>query len=114
MRPSLLALSLAALVALPAMAAQPALAADPAGLPPPPVNLIDDGSTVEPDVTIRKDGDNRIEEYRVHGKLYAVKVTPPVGPAYYLYDPDGSGTLQPYDLHGGGKLVIPRWVLFSF
>ena len=65
-------------------------------------------------MTIRKDGDNRIEEYRVHGKLYAVKVTPPVGPAYYLYDPDGSGTLQPYDLHGGGKLVIPRWVLFSF
>ena len=49
MRPSLLALSLAALVALPAVAAQPAPAADPAGLPPPPVNLIDDGSTVEPD-----------------------------------------------------------------
>ena len=42
MRPSLLALSLAALVALPAVAAQPAPAADPAGLPPPPVNLIDE------------------------------------------------------------------------
>ncbi|HAW62862.1 MAG TPA: DUF2782 domain-containing protein, partial [Pseudomonas sp.] len=29
----------------------------------------------EPDVTIRQEGDRTVEEYRVNGFLYAVKVT---------------------------------------
>ena len=33
----------------------------------------------EPDVTIRQDGDRTVEEYRVNGFLYAVKITPKNG-----------------------------------
>ena len=35
-----------------------------------------DDASAEPDVTIRQDGDKTIQEYRVNGFLYAIKVTP--------------------------------------
>ena len=108
--------ALAALLA--ALAAAPALAADagkPApNAPPPPQIGVDDGRDAEPDVPIRQEGDKKIEEYRVNGKLYAVKVTPKVGPPYYLVDQKGDGELTPYDVTGRGKLKIPHWVLFTF
>ena len=81
--------------------------------PPPPPQLLDDGSKSEPSVTIRKDGDKSIEEYRLNGQLYMIKVTPKIGPPYYLMDKDGSGTMSPYDLKDG-HMMIPHWVLFTF
>ena len=92
-------------------------AADPAKKPlvdaPPPPTVVDQGADTEPEVTIRKDGDKRVEEFRLHGRLYMIKVTPVVGPSYYLMDEDGSGTFKPYDPRGE-KLVVPRWILFRF
>ena len=49
---------------------------------------------LEPTVTIREEEDRRIEEYRVNGKLYMVKVVPSVGPPYYYIDNDGDGRLE--------------------
>ena len=44
------------------------------------------------DVTRRSlDNGDTIEEYRVGSQLRMVKVTPPRGPSYYLYDRDGDG-----------------------
>ncbi len=36
----------------------------------------DDAPSGEPDVTIRQEGDKTIQEYRVNGFLYAIKVVP--------------------------------------
>lgn len=44
-------------------------------------------------VRTEKNGDV-IEEYRVGGTLRMVKVTPPHGAPYYLYDSDGDGRLD--------------------
>jgi hypothetical protein len=49
---------------------------------------------VEPTVTIREEDDRRIEEYRLNGKLYMVKVTPEGGVPYYYIDRDGDGQLE--------------------
>lgn len=37
------------------------------------------------------DNGDTVQEYRIGGQLRMVKVTPPRGPSYYLYDRDGDG-----------------------
>jgi hypothetical protein len=78
---------------------------------PPPV---ESGQTLEPDVTIVRRGKDTVEEYRVHNRLYMVKIKPSIGPAYYMIDTDGDGVLE----HKRGTVEegvqIPQWVLFSW
>lgn len=52
------------------------------------------GELVEPTVTIREEEDRRIEEYRMNGQVYMVKVTPEGGIPYYYIDTDGDGQLE--------------------
>jgi hypothetical protein len=49
---------------------------------------------IEPTVTIREEEGQRIEEYRLNGRVYMVKVTPEGGIPYYYIDNDGDGTLK--------------------
>jgi len=82
--------------------------------PPPPPGMIDDPG-LEPQVTIRHRGEDRVEEYRIHGKLYMIKVTPPHGTPYYLVDPKGDGGFVRKDLGVGYKaLSVPMWVIRTF
>ena len=53
----------------------------------------------EPDVTIRQEGDRTVEEYRVNGFLYAVKITPKVGKPYFLVRADGPAPAPPATGH---------------
>jgi hypothetical protein len=49
-----------------------------------------DTSDALPDVAVRKEGDNTIQEYRRNGQLYMVVVTPKTGiPHTYTVDPQG-------------------------
>jgi len=85
-------------------------------LPPPPkmdANAQQD-SDLEPQVTIIKKKDMVVEEYRMHGKLYKIKVTPKIGKPYYLIDDRGDGEFSRYDGPDGANLRPPRWVIFSF
>ena len=75
---------------------------------------LQDGTPIEPDVTIIHRQDAVIEEYRVHGMLYAVKVTPAVGPAYYLIDRDGDGRMESRIEGLAETLTVPQWVIFSW
>lgn len=50
----------------------------------------------EPTVTIREEEQRTIEEYRMNGQVYMVKVTPKGGVPYYLIDTDGDGQFD-YD-----------------
>jgi uncharacterized protein DUF2782 len=99
--------------------ALPVIAADrPAGLqplpeaPPPPGVSLDD-AVEAPEVTITTRGENKVEEYRMNGKLYQIKVTPPHGIPYYLVDETGNGVLLRRDTIGP-NLQPPMWVIHSF
>ena len=70
-------------------------------------------ASLEPEVTIKQKEGAKVEEYRVRGKLYAMKVTPAVGPPYYLIDDRGDGNFIRRDNLDGG-LRVPQWVILSF
>ncbi|MDH0749343.1 DUF2782 domain-containing protein [Pseudomonas sp. GD03842] len=72
----------------------------------------DQAPTAEPDVTIRKDGDTFVQEYKANGFVYAVKVTPKHGKPYYLVRADG--TSGQFIRSDPPDMLIPQWVLFSW
>lgn len=81
--------------------------------PPPPAANAEDESVPEPQVTIKKQGDETVEEYRVNGQMYMVKITPANGVPYYLVDPKGDGVFirrNSLDSH----VRPPMWVIHRF
>jgi hypothetical protein len=52
-----------------------------------------------------------VEEKRVNGKLYAIRVTPRKGAPYYLVDSDGDGDLETRRNDTDSDLLIPAWVI---
>ncbi|MBI3525279.1 MAG: DUF2782 domain-containing protein [Betaproteobacteria bacterium] len=85
---------------------------EPPPPPPPPPGMAPDPA-LEPQVTITKRGNDRVEEYRVNGKLYMLKVTPPHGVSYYLIDEKGDGTMTRQEPLDSG-LRVPMWVIHTF
>ncbi|MDP2795554.1 MAG: DUF2782 domain-containing protein [Sulfurisoma sp.] len=79
--------------------------------PPPPPGLLD--PSLEPQVTIIKRGQDKVEEFRLKGKLYMLKVTPPGGAAYYLIDEKGDGMMTRRESFDSGNRV-PMWVIGTF
>jgi hypothetical protein len=97
-------------ICLPARAEEaPTPVPDPPDIPPP----VESGEAMEPDVTIIRRGEERIEEYRINNRLYMIKIKPVIGPAYYWVDTDGDGNM---DVRRGMEqgMNIPQWVLFSW
>ena len=74
--------------------------------------LAQDQITGEPDVTIRQEGDRTIEEYRVNGFLYAIKIIPQVGAPYFLVAVDDDGNYMRADQPEGMR--IPSWKIFEW
>jgi hypothetical protein len=81
--------------------------------PPPPPAGYELDPALEPQVTIIKRGTDTVEEYRVGGKLYMVKVTPAHGVPYYMIDQVGDGKFVRDD-RLGSNIRPPMWVIFSF
>jgi hypothetical protein len=82
--------------------------------PPPPPPGMELDPAFEPQVTIIKRGEDQVEEYRMDGKLYMMKVTPPHGTAYYLIDQTGNGTMTRVDVTDPPRLSVPQWVIKRF
>lgn len=81
-------------------------------VPPPPPGIVDD---VEPQITIVRRGTDKVEEFRMKGKLYMLKVTPPNGEPYYLIDDNGNGNMvREGSGPTGSGLRVPMWVIKSF
>ena len=99
-------------IALP-LAAQQLPKLEPLPEPPPPPPGLAPDPALEPQVTITTRGEDKVEEYRVNGKLYAVKVTPPHGVPYFLMDTTGDGSMVRRDALDSG-LRVPQWVIHSF
>jgi hypothetical protein len=99
-------------IALPLAAQQPPKLEPLPEPPPPPPGLALDPA-LEPQVTITTRGEDKVEEFRVNGQLYAVKVTPPHGVSYWLMDATGDGIMMRRDALDSG-LRVPQWVIRSF
>ena len=114
--PTLTAMMLAA-VAFPA-AAQSGARPRPPGTTaleePPPPPLVAADPSFEPQVTIRTEGEQTIQEYRVKGKLYMQRVTPKHGKPYILMDHKGDGTFMRQDNPLDTGVRVPQWVLLEF
>jgi hypothetical protein len=82
-------------------------------VPPPPPGMEAFDEALEPQVTIVKAEKETREEYRVKGKLYMVKVTPAIGPSYYLVDRLGDGNFIEADI-GKNPVKPPMWILHSW
>jgi Protein of unknown function (DUF2782) len=81
--------------------------------PPPPKGYELDGK-LEPEITIIKRGSETVEEYRLGGRLYMMKVTPAGGGTpYYLVDHTGDGKFARQNPHDTG-LRPPMWLIHSF
>jgi|WetSurMetagenome_2_1015567.scaffolds.fasta_scaffold606141_2 hypothetical protein len=113
--PRLLPLSVVAVLlaaTLPAMAQKRPADLEPLpAVPPPPPGLTD--ADTEPQVTIVRRGQDKVEEYRLNGKLYMMKVTPPHGRPYYLVDQLGDGSWARQE-GVGTRLRVPQWVIGTF
>ncbi|MGR8947037.1 MAG: DUF2782 domain-containing protein [Gammaproteobacteria bacterium] len=85
-------------------------------VPPPParVESDDDVEALEPEVTIIQRKDATVEEYRVNGLLYMIKITPIVGKSYYLVDKNGDGLMESKITALYNDFRVPQWVLFSW
>lgn len=81
---------------------------------PPPALPRDDREGIEPEVTIIRQQDRTIEEYRVNGQLYMIKVTPSKGYPYYLVDADGDGNLETRRNELDPRMLVPSWVIFRW
>lgn len=116
MRPhSLLLALLFGIAALPALAQNRPADLQPLPEPPPPPPGLLTDADLEPQVTIRKRGEDKVEEYRLNGKLYMIRVTPPHGTPYYLVDPKGDGGFVRQDSGVADKsLSVPMWVIHTF
>lgn len=93
--------------------AQNRSAAQPIPEPPPPPPGFELDPAAEPQVTIRKRGEDTVEEYRISGKLYMMKVTPPGGRSYYMIDERGDGKFVRQEGPGTG-VRPPMWVIHSW
>jgi len=74
-------------------------AQEPSDAPPPireplPPKVTDPDEQLQPEVRIRREDERTIEEYVSNGRVYMVKITPAIGPAYYLVDTTGDGLLD--------------------
>src|SRR5689334_9537003 len=81
---------------------------------PPPPPITKEAPELAPDVTTRTEGDNQIQEYRVKGRLYMVRVTPRHGHPYILRDDQGTGTFTRHDNPLDSGVRVPQWVLMEF
>ncbi len=113
--------------------AAPALTAEEAPPPPPIVEAEHPGALGEampedlpeearriieeaeqqPQVTITDRGQSQVEEYRIGGQLFMLRITPDHGQPYYLIDSNGDGELEtrrnPHDDPPVAQWPILKW-----
>ncbi|MBN8455669.1 DUF2782 domain-containing protein [Accumulibacter sp.] len=108
-----------AFLAMLAVATAPALAQTPPDLqplpavPPPPPEMAPLDAAMEPEVTITKRDGDTVEEHRINGKLYMIKVTPAHGVPYILVDHQGDGNFAQESI-GGPPVSVPMWTIGTF
>lgn len=65
-------------------------------------------------VIVRPSRSGKVQEYRVAGQPYMVKITPDKGPPYYLVDNDGDGSFETYRSELSRDFSVPQWIIKSW
>jgi hypothetical protein len=78
---------------------------------PPPPGVVD--PDLEPQITITQKGEDKVEEFRMKGRLYMIKVTPSHGKPYFLVDQRGDGLMRRYD-DLSPNFMVPMWLIHAF
>jgi hypothetical protein len=81
--------------------------------PPLPPVAAETDPGLEPQVTVRNEDGQTVQEYRVRGKLFMVRVTPKHGRPYVMIDHKGNGQLARQDNLDSG-VRVPQWVIAEF
>jgi hypothetical protein len=91
-------------------------------IPQPPIlnpanseaDLLQEEEETAPEITVIREKDRTIQEYRRNGQLFMIKVTPDIGPEYYFIDKDGDGQINDRlnDLDKG--LNVQQWKLWQW
>jgi len=71
-------------------------------------------ATPDGQIVITPGSEENIEEYRVNNQLYMMKITPSIGPPYYLIDRDGDGDLETKRFELDENFQVPQWVLIRW
>jgi len=82
-------------------------------VPPPPPEMAPLDAAMEPEVTITKRDGDTVEEHRINGRLYMIKVTPAHGVPYILVDHQGDGNFAQESI-GGPPVSVPMWTIGTF
>ncbi len=82
--------------------------------PPPLPEPVQSGEVLEPEITIIQKEETTIQEYRINGTLYMVKVLPRIGLPYYLIDQDGDGLLETQLSGIYTDPIVPQWILYRW
>ncbi|MCK5481748.1 MAG: DUF2782 domain-containing protein [Gammaproteobacteria bacterium] len=72
------------------------------------------GEEMAPEVRIIKKDDATIQEYRMGGQLYMVKITPSIGLPYYMIDTDGDGRLESRYNNLEPGIMVPQWMIYRW
>lgn len=96
-----------------AVPAAPASAVPAASGIPRTINIQDAAPADEAGVTITKQAEQTIEEFRMGGRLYMIKVTPKNGIPYYLVDDRGDGKFARQESLDSG-FRPPQWIIHRF
>jgi hypothetical protein len=83
-------------------------------VPPPPPEMAPFDAALEPEVTIKKREGETVEEHRINGKLYMIRVIPENGVPYVLIDRQGDGEFTTMETPGSPALSVPMWVIGTF
>jgi len=78
----------------------------------PPPTISNEENPDEPQITIIKKKGETVEEYRINGQLYMMKVTPEHGVPYYLHKEDQDGSWV--NVGPNPPISIPKWTIFTF
>lgn len=81
--------------------------------PPPLPPDVEMDPELEPEITIIQRGEDTIEEHRINGELYMIKVIPRIGFPYYLVRFRRGGEFShPGDV--GSDVSAPMWRILEF
>ncbi len=81
--------------------------------PPPPFTAEPEATTDDAEITIIKQTELTVEEFRSGGKIYMIKVTPKIGASYYLIDERGDGKFARQESLDSG-FRPPKWIIHKF
>lgn len=87
--------------------------AEPTLPQPPTARELEEGLPGSQITIIRREHDV-VEEFRLNGRLYMVRITPNRGRPYYLIDTTGDGLLDARREIFDASTTVNRWRLFSW